>query len=94
VLACKAVALSSLVCHSAEFESDALLPWHPVELSAWTHYIDHGGRRRASRVERMTDWDCKAVEQAQRSIGRNTVTIIQSTVDHRMDEHVRRVTRQ
>jgi len=79
--------------HDAEF--DALLHWQPVELV--THQLGHTSRRRkpqdeTSRIAHKNR--LRTVEQAQRSVVRDTITIVQSTADSRTDDRVRRIRRQ
>jgi len=45
-------------------------------------------------MSRRAHHGLQTVEQAKRSVGQNTVTIVQSTVDHRTDDRVRRIKRQ
>jgi len=64
------------VCHTAEFESDVLRHCQPVELV--THHLGHTNPRRKPHdaTSRRTQQGLQTVEQAQRSVGQNTVTIV------------------
>jgi len=70
------------VSHGAEFECDALLHWQPVKLVA--HQLGHTPSTSihdGSRTMRRAD-GLQTVVQTQRSVGQDTVTIVDRGSSH------------
>jgi len=72
----------------------AALRWQPVE--PVTHLLRHASSRRKPQDEasRRAHHGLLTVERTRRRIAQDTVTIVQSTAEHRADERLRGITRQ
>ena len=87
-------AMGTFVRHGAEFERDALLHRKPVE-SVTDQLGDTGPRRKPqNKTGSRAHHRLKGAEQTERSVGQDTIAVVQSTEDHRTDECVCCIERQ